>query len=625
VGGEAVAFFYATGITVLIYIILGLALNLLMGYAGQLSMAHAAFFGIGAYTGALLVLPAGHLSGSGFRGGVGWGHGPALVAAVGAAFGCAALISVPARRVQGEYLILLTIAFQIITNQLMISWTGLTGGPFGLAPIPPLKIDGKDFIDAKSFFWLLAVIAALVFAACWGLGESPFGRMLKGLREDETAMRALGKNVARAKVIIFGIAAGIAGGAGALAGFYYQFIAPDSYTFDFAMFIVAIVALGGSANLWGTVLGAVILGGLPAFLQTVGWIGTTDTIAWQTVIYGLALAVMMILRPGGLLPEGVGLTALARRLRLLPHPAVPSLQVVAVGAGNSLAASVAAPARSENGARGQSGSWASVVSSSPSPTDDGANGPDARLKVDGLSKRFGGIVAADGIEMVLRSELITALIGPNGAGKTTLFNLVTGTLRPDSGSVRLDGREITGWSPERIVRRGMTRSFQDVRLFQRISALDNVALAIPNQPGERVLMLAVPRRSWRREREVVAQAMTYLDFVGAADHARREVATLSFAEQKMVAIARLLATECDVLLLDEPTSGVDAAAVEKVTELVVRLRDLGKTICLVEHSVHVVEQLADYAYFLDQGRVIAEGTVKSLTSNAALSEVYFGI
>jgi branched-chain amino acid transport system permease protein len=613
-----VAFIYETGITVLLYVILGLALNLLMGYAGQLSMAHAAFFGIGAYTAARLVLPAGHLSGSGFLGGLGWAHGPALIAAMVAAFAFAAFVSVPARRVRGEYLVLLTIAFQIVVSQLMLSWTGLTGGAFGLASIPPLTVLGKQFVSPSAFFWLLAVVTIIVFALCWGLAESPFGRVLKGIREDETAVRALGKNVVSPKIVVFGITAAIAGGAGAAAGFYYGFIAPDSYTFDFAMLIVAIVALGGSANLWGTVLGALIIGGLPAVLQNIGWISSTNTIAWQTVIYGLALTAMMVLRPSGLLPEGAGFGPLIRRLRsTTPRPAaITSLspQVAVAGAtvgGGSPGIEIAPGPPSAPAANG----------GAPTPPSEDAG---IAVEIIGLSKSFGGIVAADAITMNLHRGWITALIGPNGAGKTTLFNLITGTLRPDAGRVTLGGTDITGWTPERITRHGMTRSFQDVRLFQRMSALENVALAIPNQSGERAAALVAVPRTWREQRQVRERAESYLEFVGVADHAKRLVATLSFAEQKMVAIARLLATECDVLLLDEPTSGIDSAAVERVNGLVRRLRGLGKTICLVEHSVHVVEELAEHAVFLDQGRVIAEGTVESLTSNTALGAVYFG-
>ncbi len=610
------AFVYETGITVLLYVILGLALNLLMGYAGQLSMAHAAFFGIGAYTAARLVLPASGLSG--FLGGLGWAHGPALIAAMLMTFVFAAFVSVPARRIRGEYLVLLTIAFQIVISQLMVSWTGFTGGPFGLASIPPVTIFGKQFVTPSAFFWLLAGVTVVVFALCWGLAESPFGRVLKGIREDETAVRAVGKNVVSPKIVIFGITAAIAGGAGAAAGFYYGFIAPDNYTFDFAVLIVAIVALGGSGNLWGTVLGALIIGGLPAVLENVGWISGTNTIAWQTVIYGLALTAMMVLRPSGLLPEGAGFGPLLRHFRSTtsrPRP-VDGFNPAAAAAVSGLPEPSAgievmsgpSPASSANG-RG-----------STSPSADA--GP--AVEIIGLRKAFGGIIAVDDITMRLHRGWITALIGPNGAGKTTVFNLITGTVKPDAGQVILNGREITGWTPERITRQGMTRSFQDVRLFQRMSALENVALAIPNQAGERPVSLVAVSRTWREQRQVRERAESYLEFVGVAEHGKRLVSTLSFAEQKMVAIARLLATECDVLLLDEPTSGIDSAAVERVNGLVLRLRALGKTICLVEHSVHVVEELAEHAIFLGQGRVIAEGTMESLTSNTALAEVYFG-
>lgn len=248
------------------------------------------------------------------------------------------------------------------------------------------------------------------------------------------------------------------------------------------------------------------------------------------------------------------------------------------------------------------------------------------VRLQALRKTFGGLAAVDGVDMSFARGEITALIGPNGAGKTTIFNLVTGIISPDGGRVYLRGEDITGQRPHRIVHRGMARSFQDVRVFQRLSVLQNVAMAVPNQAGENVLNLALrPGHSRKSERQTLADAREALDFVGLTHRAGDVVSDLSFGEQKLVAIARVLATKCDVLLLDEPTSGVDPGAVEKVIEIVIGLRSLGKTICLVEHSVHLVERLADRAYFLNQGRVIARGTMQDLTSQEELVEIYFGV
>lgn len=304
------------GVTILIYVILGASLNLVLGYAGQISMAHAVFYGIGAYAAGLLSLPSAQGLAAAARGvtsGLGWHWAPALAVGMVVAFVFALVVSLPAAlRVRGEYLILLTLAFQIVVNQLMSSLDNVTGGPYGLTPIPPIDLFGELLIAPQKMFLLLLVVTALVLVVAWGIGESPYGRLLKGIREDEVAVAALGKNTMAAKVLVFGISAALAGMAGGLAAFYYQFIAPGNYSLDLSIFVVAVVVLGGAGNLTGTVIGAVVLGLLRPFLQKVFG---DDAIAWQGVVYGLALALMIYLRPQGLLPEGQGVSALARRTR----------------------------------------------------------------------------------------------------------------------------------------------------------------------------------------------------------------------------------------------------------------------------------------------------------------------
>ncbi len=302
------------GVTILIFIILGASLNLLLGYAGQISMAHAVFYGIGAYTAGLLSLPAFEGVAAAARGvtsGLGWHWVPALAVGIAVAFVLALVVALPAAlRVRGEYLILLTLAFQIVANQLMSSLDNVTGGPYGLTPIPPIELFGQVLIDPQKMFLFLLVVTTIVLAIAWGLGESPYGRVLKGIREDEVAVAALGKNTVAVKVIIFGISAALAGAAGALAASYYQFIAPGNYSLDLSIFVVAVVVLGGAGNLTGTVVGAIVLGLLRPLLQEI--VGD-DAIAWQGVIYGLALSAMMYFRPRGLVPEGRGVTTLIGR------------------------------------------------------------------------------------------------------------------------------------------------------------------------------------------------------------------------------------------------------------------------------------------------------------------------
>ncbi len=285
-------------ILILIYIALGASLNLLMGYAGQFSMAQAVFYGIGAYATGLLAVN------------LGWSPAFAIIGAVIVSFISAGILALPAaKRVSGEYLILLTLAFQVVVNQLMNSMRGLTGGPYGFT-VPWLTIGGKDFISPVDYLPIMVGGCLLVLLITWGLGESPFGRVLKGIREDERAVRSLGKNTTAAKLLVFGIASGMAGFIGGLAAYYYQFIAPGTYSLDLSIFVVSIIVLGGIGNLTGTIIGAIILGGLRPFLQNVDFIGDENSYPWQAIIYGLALILLMMFRPEGLLPEGVGISSL---------------------------------------------------------------------------------------------------------------------------------------------------------------------------------------------------------------------------------------------------------------------------------------------------------------------------
>jgi ABC-type branched-subunit amino acid transport system ATPase component len=251
--------------------------------------------------------------------------------------------------------------------------------------------------------------------------------------------------------------------------------------------------------------------------------------------------------------------------------------------------------------------------------------PGVAVHVDGLHKRFGGLEAVDGVCFDLRPGEIVALIGPNGAGKTTIFNLMTNSIPPDRGIVEVGGKSIGKMPPQKIVGAGMVRSWQNVRLFTSMSALENVMLAIPDQPSERLWpVLLRPRTTMRREREVRSLALEHLAFVGLADAADTRVSDLSFGQQKAVAIARVLATGSQVLLLDEPTSGIDPRSVDEAIELVRKVAATGKSVCIVEHSVHVVEALADRVVFLEAGKVRAEGTVADITCRPELAEVYFG-
>ena len=381
---------------------------------------------------------------------------------------------------------------------------------------------------------------------------------------------------------------------GALAAFYYGSVVPSNFTLTYSILIVSVVVLGGIGNLWGTVIGAVVLGALEPLLRE--FVGDT-AIPWQAVIYGAALVVMMRLRPEGLLPGG-------RRARVL-------------------SAAGASPAPLRRPERGR-GARPLAARSDDDATDEAGSPP--IVQVTNLQKSFGGLKAVNGATFSLPRGQITALIGPNGAGKTTIFNMICGTIVADEGQVHLRGEDVTGKPAYSLVGRGLARSFQDVRVCQRLSALDNVAMAVQDQPGERVSrLLLTPLAVRRAERRGHCQGTR---LPGAARH-RRAVPTSRSATCPTATRSwwpsrgcwrRSATCSCST----SPPAGSIPASVEKVISGIGRLRDLGHTVCLVEHSVHFVQRLADRAVFLDQGTVIAEGTVDDLMGRRELAELYFG-
>jgi branched-chain amino acid transport system permease protein len=561
--------FYDQATIIAIYAIYAMSLNLLLGYAGQLSVAHAAFAAVGGYTAAYLAVLQG------------WTFMPSLVVGVIVAFIIGALIALPALYLDVRYLILLTLAFSTAITAVIAAIPAL-GGRVGISPVPTAQLFGSDpLIRPSQFFPLALVCGCFVLAVCARLAHSPFGRVLRGIRDDELATRGVGKNIVLYKVSVFGVASGLAGLGGVLFVYYTSVAQVGAFDLSDSMLIIAMIVIGGTANLLGSILGAALVVSLDRVLQDQLLLDPSVSALWQLAIYGGLIVAFLMVRPQGLLPEGW--TPRRRTRGTVPARTKPPLN---------------APA-------GRPG--------------------DVVLQAVGLTKRFGGIVAAEDLSLELRRGHVTGLIGPNGAGKTTVFNLLTGVIAPDSGTVTLNGVDIGGWTLNRIARAGMARTYQDVRVFRRMSALENVALAIPGQVGERLTAaLARPFASSRAERATRERALEHLAFVGLADHADTLAGTLAFGDQKLLALARVLATEADVLLLDEPASGIDMEWIERMLEAIVRVRDEGKCVCIVEHNLHVVERVTDSIYFMEAGRVTAEGSMQLLIAQERLAVVYFG-
>lgn len=589
-------------------IMLAAAFNLLFGAAGQASMATAAFYGIGAYAAGRLALPL--VTGEpipGILAGLGWPLLLALLGAVVVGALASTVIALPALfRVSGDYLILLTLAFQLIMSQLFIALPNLTGGGNGLVGVPPITVFGLVLSRPTEAAIVLVPVAILIVLLCAYLGRSPYGRLLRAIREHESAVRASGKSSSIPKLTAFVVAGSIMGLAGGFNSAYYQVVTPTTFDLNLSVLIVAIVVLGGSGNQFGAVVAAVALSAIQPITQS---IAGDASVLWQGIAYGIALILMIRFRPQGLFPEGFRFRSLLRRGERAAAGAAP--RSVATEPAEVRERAVEA-LRSDSG---EAAAASSATSAATAPI----------LVVEGVTKSFGGVKAVQGVDFTLPERVVTGLVGPNGAGKTTVFNLITNSITPDAGSVHLRGVDISGRSTIEIARLGMARSFQDGRLFLQMSALDNVAVAVPRQPGENPAgALIRPLATARRERSVGAEALAALDAVGIAHRAGEMVGNLSYGEQRLVAIARLVATECDVLLLDEPTAGVDPSAVQGVIEAVRNLKDLGKTVCLVEHSIHTMGQLADHILFMDRGQVIASGSLADLMNDPELTEIYFG-
>ena len=553
-------------VMVSLYAILAISFNLLIGFAGLFALSQAAFFGIGAYTTAILAAKIGLVFPLPLLAGV------LLTAAVGV------LVALPALRSGGDHLVIVTLALQIIVIAIMVNWRSVTGGTDGIPGIPKIVLWGTALDTPARFLPVALVAAALCFALAARLAASPFARAVRAMRENEQAVQAAGKNVVVIKLIVFAVSAALAAVAGGLYAYYISFVSAETFTLDVTIYVLAMVILGGTGNLWGSLIGAVILTALPELLK---FIALPPDIADKSrqILYGLALIAILLLRPQGLLGE------------------IPARRREIAG-----------------------------VLSAATPLD-GATPADGAVTVEGkgLVRRFGGIVAVSGLDIELRRGRIIGLIGPNGAGKTTAFNLLTGFLAPDRGVVSLNGAPLGGLRPHEIVRRGMARSFQDLKLFARMTVLDNVMVALPRQHGDNPFFVYfAPWMVSAQERANRAEALAILAFVGLADKAGETAENLSYAEEKLLVIARLVATGAEVLLFDEPLSGLAPNTLETIFPIIKRLAAGGKTICIIEHNLDVIRGLCDTAVFLDEGRKLAEDAPERLIADPALAARYFG-
>ncbi len=578
--------------TASLYALTTIGVNIVFGFAGQITLGPAATFAVGAYVGAVLSVKE-H-----------WNPFVVVVPAIALALVVGLVIGMPALRVGGFYLAMVTAIAALAVPSTAASLHSITGGSDGIAA-RQFSIGRHIFSDATGYRIIIVATLLAAFVAA-NISRSSWGRWFRCLQVNEAGTSALGVSVYSAKVIAFAWSAVFGGVAGALFAPFEIVISPSQFGFDLSTAFFVALVVGGLGAAWGPVLGIALYYVAPEYLLPKSLIGLK-----QQLIFACLLIVIVVLLPDGLASGFDRLWQAATR-RFRRGDAVPIASGAAVPATSSTSALHAAADRTRTELPRLLARAAGQDQSRPA------------LVARDVTVRFGGIVALDGAGIVARPGQITALIGPNGSGKTTLLNVCSGFQTPSGGRVELAGVDVTRRSPHLRARAGLARTFQHPVVFTDLTGAENVmAGELADRPSSVAAAFRLPS-SRRHERAAAERAEAMLHALGVEQLVERPAAKSSLADSRILDLARALALDPLVLLLDEPAAGLGLDDIAVLEALVRATADAGVAVVLVEHDVAFVARLADRVFALDLGRVIAEGTPAEVRSDPEVLRSYFG-